>query len=213
MALRWIRENISAFGGDAENVTIIGESAGGHNVAALYASPLARGLFHKAIVQSGVISHSKIEDAESYYPEDGTSGITSSKEVINQLLINQEKADDVEGAKELQNSMSLEETEKFLRSVTPGELLTAYGEASPKRGGMTRVFNDGHVMGKEGISEPFVNNQMPRVPIILGTNSYETKLFNMMNRRFVRWGEGEGIFSWIGVDELHLEIMMSLIHI
>ena len=87
MALRWIRENISAFGGDTENVTIFGESAGGHNVAALYASPLARGLFHKAIVQSGVISHSKIEDAESYYPEDGTSGITSSKEVINLSLI------------------------------------------------------------------------------------------------------------------------------
>ena len=103
--------------------------------------------------------------------------------------------------------MSLEETEKFLRSVTPGELLTAYGEASPQRGGMTRVFNDGYVMGKEGISEPFVNDQMPRVPIILGTNRYETKLFNMMNRRFVRWGEGEGIFSWIGVDELPLEIM------
>ena len=63
MALRWIRENISAIGGDPENVTIFGESAGGHNVAALYASPLARGLFHKAIVQSGVISHSDIEDA------------------------------------------------------------------------------------------------------------------------------------------------------
>ena len=207
MALRWIRENISAFGGDTENVTIFGESAGGHNVAALYASPLARGLFHKAIVQSGVMSNSKIEDAESYYPEDGTSGITSSKEVINHLLINQEKAEDAEEAKALQDNMSLKETEKFLRSATPGELLAAYGEASPKRGGMTRVFNDGYVMGTEGISEPFVNDQMPRVPIIFGTNRYETKLFNMMNPRFVKWGEGEGIFSWIGVDELPLEIM------
>jgi para-nitrobenzyl esterase len=103
--------------------------------------------------------------------------------------------------------MSLKETEKFLRSATPGELLAAYGEASPKRGGMTRVFNDGYVMGTEGISEPFVNDQMPRVPIIFGTNRYETKLFNMMNPRFVKWGEGEGIFSWIGVDELPLEIM------
>ena len=142
MALRWIRENISAFGGDVNNVTIYGESAGGHNVAALYASPLASGLFHKAIVQSGIVSHSKVEDAEAYYPEDGTSGITSSKEVINRLLVNEEKAEDLEEAKELQNNMSLEETEAYLRSATPEQLLTAYGEARPKRGGMTRVFND-----------------------------------------------------------------------
>tara|TARA_Y100000590_G_scaffold187562_1_gene213803 strand:- start:3631 stop:5481 length:1851 start_codon:yes stop_codon:yes gene_type:complete len=207
MALRWIKENISAFGGDVDNVTIFGESAGGHNVAALYASPLAKGLFHKAIVQSGVISHSKIEEADSYYPEDGISGITSSKEVINQILINQEKAENKLEAKEIQDNMSLEQIESFLRDTTPEELLTAYSEASPKRGGMTRVFNDGHVMGKKGISEPFVNNQMLRVPIILGTNRYESKLFNLMNPRFVRWGEGEGIFSWIGIDEIPLEIM------
>ena len=111
MALRWIRENISAFGGDVNNVTIYGESAGGHNVAALYASPLASGLFHKAIVQSGIVSHSKTKDAEVYYPEDGTSGINSSNEVINRLLVNEEEADDIEEAKELQNNMSLEETD------------------------------------------------------------------------------------------------------
>ena len=211
MALRWIRENISAFGGDVNNVTIYGESAGGHNVTALYASPLASGLFHKAIVQSGIVSHSKTEDAEAYYPEDGTSGITSSKEVINRLLVNEEKADDLEEAKELQNNMSLEETETYLRSATPEELLTAYGEARPKRGGMTRVFNDGHVLGRKGIYESLTNDQMPRVPIILGTNRYESKLFNMRNPKFVRWGEGEGllarVFSWVGMDELPLEIM------
>ena len=211
MALRWIRENISEFGGDVNNVTIYGESAGGHNVAALYASPLASGLFHKSIVQSGIVSHSKVEDAEAYYPEDGTSGITSSKEVINRLLVNEEKAEDLEEAKELQNNMSLEETEAYLRSATPEQLLTAYGEARPKRGGMTRVFNDGHVMGRKGISESFTNDQMPRVPIILGTNRYESKLFNMRNPKFVRWGEGEGllarVFSWVGMDELPLEIM------
>ncbi|SVE49839.1 uncharacterized protein METZ01_LOCUS502693, partial [marine metagenome] len=143
MALRWIRENISEFGGDINNVTIYGESAGGHNVAALYASPLASGLFHQAIVQSGIVSHSKTEEAEAYYQEDGVSGITSSKEVINRLLINEEKVEDIEEAKDLQNNMSLQEIEKYLRSKTPEELLTAYGDARPKRGGMTRVFNDG----------------------------------------------------------------------
>ncbi len=51
-ALRWVQENISAFGGDPDNVTIFGESSGGESVAYMMTSPLARGLFHKAIMQS-----------------------------------------------------------------------------------------------------------------------------------------------------------------
>lgn len=52
-ALRWVRENIEAFGGDAANVTLFGESAGARSVLSLMCSPLAAGLFHKAIIQSG----------------------------------------------------------------------------------------------------------------------------------------------------------------
>jgi len=51
--LKWIRENISVFGGDPAKVTIFGESAGGISVSMLCASPLAKGLFHGAISQSG----------------------------------------------------------------------------------------------------------------------------------------------------------------
>ena len=51
-ALRWVHQNIGAFGGDAGNVTIAGESAGGLSVLYLMSSPAARGLFHKAIAQS-----------------------------------------------------------------------------------------------------------------------------------------------------------------
>ncbi|HVB23464.1 MAG TPA: carboxylesterase/lipase family protein [Ktedonobacteraceae bacterium] len=52
-ALEWVRDNIAAFGGDAGNVTIFGESGGGAKVSTLLAMPVAQGLFHRAIVQSG----------------------------------------------------------------------------------------------------------------------------------------------------------------
>jgi len=52
-ALQWVQKNIAAFGGDPANVTIFGESGGGAKVATLMASPLAKGLFHKAICESG----------------------------------------------------------------------------------------------------------------------------------------------------------------
>ncbi len=52
-ALEWVRDNIARFGGDPENVTIFGESGGGGKVCTLLAMPRARGLFHRAIVQSG----------------------------------------------------------------------------------------------------------------------------------------------------------------
>ncbi|NXS08381.1 SASB hydrolase, partial [Neodrepanis coruscans] len=52
-ALKWIQENIIHFGGDPGSVTITGESAGGISVSALILSPLAKGLFHKAISESG----------------------------------------------------------------------------------------------------------------------------------------------------------------
>lgn len=62
-ALRWIRRNIAAFGGDPDNVTIFGQSGGGFKVSVLLAMPEAQGLFHKAIIQSG--ARAKVHSRET----------------------------------------------------------------------------------------------------------------------------------------------------
>jgi para-nitrobenzyl esterase len=72
-ALRWVRGNISSFGGDPDNVTIFGESAGGGSVAALLAAPEADGLYHKAIIQSGSVAI-----APSYKPDFLTAALLSA---------------------------------------------------------------------------------------------------------------------------------------
>src|SRR5262245_32932276 len=59
-ALRWVQRNIRAFGGDPDNITIFGESAGGYSVHAHLASPQAAGLFQKAIVESGAYSLTQV---------------------------------------------------------------------------------------------------------------------------------------------------------
>lgn len=66
-ALAWVKNNVAAFGGDPDNVTIFGESAGAFSVCGQLASPLAAGLFHKAIIQSGSCARplATLEDAEA----------------------------------------------------------------------------------------------------------------------------------------------------
>lgn len=63
-ALKWIHDNIAAFGGDPDNVTIMGQSGGGGKVNALIQTPSAAGLFHKAVIQSGLF-----DGATNLYPE------------------------------------------------------------------------------------------------------------------------------------------------
>jgi len=69
-ALQWVRDNIAEFGGDADNVTIFGQSGGGGKVSTMMAMPAAKGLFHRAIVQSG--SYARNAHLEAMKPAEAT---------------------------------------------------------------------------------------------------------------------------------------------
>ena len=104
-ALKWIRDNIEAFGGDPDNVTITGESAGGINVLSLMISPLAKNLFHKAVSQSGIkvglpVSHGEL----------------SANDVLLKLLVNDGIVADLAAATTYLDALSHEEIAAYLRS-------------------------------------------------------------------------------------------------
>ncbi|MEC7263383.1 MAG: carboxylesterase family protein, partial [Bacteroidota bacterium] len=86
-ALEWVKTNISNFGGDPDNVTVFGQSGGGAKVNTLMAMPRAKGLFHKAINQSGSFRSSMLE-------KEITQSI--AQEVINQLGIDTKQVDDIQ---------------------------------------------------------------------------------------------------------------------
>ncbi|MGH8301988.1 MAG: carboxylesterase/lipase family protein, partial [Steroidobacteraceae bacterium] len=81
-ALRWVRENVAAFGGDPGNVTLFGESAGALSVIELMTSPLARGLFHKVIVQSGyLVSNSELKRSRFGLPSAHDIGVWVARQL------------------------------------------------------------------------------------------------------------------------------------
>jgi para-nitrobenzyl esterase len=187
-ALEWVRDNISAFGGDPGNVPIFGESAGGTNVNSLLLSPQAHGLFHRAIVESGGFNMSEVARAENFTDETPPGDANSSNEMLLRLLIADGTAADRSTAKQHLAAMRPEEIARYLRSKTNVEILEAY---TPMPGGgmirMPLVFRDGVVLPQE---EPMQCLTRPdgynRVPVMLGTNRDENKLFMFADPALVR---------------------------
>jgi para-nitrobenzyl esterase len=85
-ALQWVRENIANFGGDPHNVTIFGESGGGGKVSTLMAMPAAKGLFHKAIVESG--SMLRVNDREQ--------ATATAKVLLTKLRLDDKRVDELQ---------------------------------------------------------------------------------------------------------------------
>ena len=162
-ALQWVKRNIAAFGGDPDNVTIFGFSAGGVSVHSLLASPLARGLFHKAIAQSGGSRDSVLtarpmskDGVDPNYPVSAeTIGITFAK------------------------SMGIEGTDQAalasLRALSAEQVLrgapAAAGANTPQIE-LTPIL-DGKLI-TETAETAYKAKRQPRVPLLAGSNSADT---------------------------------------
>jgi para-nitrobenzyl esterase len=85
-ALQWVRDEITAFGGDPDNVTISGESAGAMSCATLLGTPHARGLFHRAILQSGAANHISTAETASAVAEELLSALRIRRRRMDELL-------------------------------------------------------------------------------------------------------------------------------
>jgi para-nitrobenzyl esterase len=187
-ALKWVQNNIAAFGGDPGKVTIFGESAGGWNVLAMMASPLAKGLFHGAIAQSGRLDIDPISIGENNIDDDVPGNRLSSREIINQLLILDDAAVDEGDARIIQDGMTSTELSTWLRGKTTEGIFEAYRtEEGRKVTVLPDLFGDGHVLPAGVTSQELFSNTATYndVPVILGTNLDEMKLFLAMNPELV----------------------------
>lgn len=190
--LRWIRDNIHAFGGDRDNVTIFGESAGGFNVLSLMCSPLARGLFHRAIAQSGGIGRARLVYAENYVDDADPGSSVSSREIVNRLLVAAGRGVDRAEAKALQNRMPLQEIAAFLRSRSPQALLEPFAGTAMGMYRLPTQLRDGTVLPDIPAIEQLSDaSRYNCVPVIVGTNRDEAKLFLAADPRLTTMLDGK----------------------
>ena len=191
-SLKWVQNNISAFGGDPNNVTIFGESAGGRNVFSLMASPLAKGLFHKAIAQSGTTDTTKLVLAEDFADKKLTaleSGlINSSNEMLSQVLRNEYPEESVEQIRDRITSTSPAALMELWRSYTAEDLMMLASDHYGRSGYLeiANVLRDGYVLPEQSTQSLFANPaSYNSVPLMVGTTRDENKLFMFRNEEHV----------------------------
>ena len=176
-ALEWVQQNISKFGGNPNNVTIFGESAGGHNVLSLLVSKQAKGLFHKAISQSGYTTSYSIDEMYKQEKDSSTSKHTSWK-VVNNIL----KDNELEFTQIIENESDIR---KFLKNLSAEEFFYYYSNRASNEG-LPLLNADGVVIPKIGLREALsIDEYTNLVPTIAGSNRDEVKLWLASAEYFV----------------------------
>jgi para-nitrobenzyl esterase len=177
-ALRWVQRNAAAFGGDPGNVTVFGESAGATNALALLVAPAAVGLFHKVILQSNAYGLSPLPAADS---------LTGSSSVLRRLLVSTGKAADARAADAVARGMSPAEAAAFLRGLDPWTVYGGFRRDDGDFQTFPTVFGDGAVLRAgelpDLLADPALHHD---VPVIVGSNRDENKIFMAFDPRHVR---------------------------
>ena len=156
-ALRWVRENISRFGGDPGQVTVMGQSAGAYDACMLMASPMAKGLFQRAILQSGDCQGTLTADIRTSLPY---SSITGNGEN--------------EGARFV-NDLGIEDGPGFLtklRNTSVDKILQAWQRNQVNFG----VVVDGWVLPEQP-ARVFADGRQIKIPMLVGSNADEATVF------------------------------------
>ena len=188
-ALKWVKNNIEFFGGDPNNITIFGESAGGHNVLSLIVAPQAKGLFHKAISQSGYTTSVSKKHAYINHLDNPTFNHTSN-EVVKRLIPNSEK-------------ISLRELNKELYSLTAKEFFSDYYDKSNLE--VPLLTNDGIVIPEVGLEDALKDSKyIKNIPFMAGSNRDEVKLWIAAAEYFVEL-DFSAIGSILGIPRVKLK--------
>ena len=170
-ALKWVNKNIELFGGDSNNVTIFGESAGGHNVLSLMVAPQAKGLFQKAISQSGYTTSTSTKKAFIIEATHPTFNHTSN-EVVKRLIDNHKELSSID----LYNQ---------LLGLSAEEFFSEYSDKSNLE--VPLLTNDGIVIPQEGLEKALGNtNYVSDIPFMAGSNRDEVKLWIGTAEYFVK---------------------------
>jgi para-nitrobenzyl esterase len=185
-ALKWVQTNIQNFGGDPDNITIFGESAGGNNVLSLLASPMGKGLFHKAISQSGYTTSFTKEEA---------MGVNQKGLIVNRLGSDPVLSSyDLSGYGSIKNLFNEdpnkygEEYQRYLRSIDGKALLEIYEKISKDTyDRLPLLTRDGIVTHINGVSAGLAaSKEKNKIPVIAGSNKDELSLWLGSNRYFVK---------------------------